>query len=105
VKKHHTESRNVGHKTKIRKANLIGHILCRKSVLKHVIEGKIEGTMEVAGRRGRRHKQLLDDLREQTGYLLVKGRIPLFERGSTRSQSVQNSTLKRLRTVVRQTAE
>jgi len=29
---------------------------------KHVIEGKIEGRIKVTRRRGRRHKQLLDDL-------------------------------------------
>jgi hypothetical protein len=38
----------------------IGHILCRKCLLKHVTEGKIEGTR----RRERRRKQLLDDLKE-----------------------------------------
>ena len=31
---------------------------------KHVTAGKIERTIEVTGRRGRRCKQLLDDLRE-----------------------------------------
>jgi hypothetical protein len=45
---------------KRRKANWIGHILRRKYLLKRIIEGKIEGT----GTRGRRHKQLLDDLKE-----------------------------------------
>jgi hypothetical protein len=37
--------------------------------LKHVVEGKIEGMMKVMGRRGRRRKQMLDDLRkrEDTG--------------------------------------
>jgi hypothetical protein len=29
----------------------IGHILLRKCLLKHVIEGKIEGRIEVTGRR------------------------------------------------------
>jgi L-serine deaminase len=33
--------------------------------IKHVIEGKLEGRMEVTGRRGRRCKQLLDDLKEK----------------------------------------
>ena len=35
---------------------------------KHVIEGKIEGRIEVTGRRGRRRKQLPDDLKETRGY-------------------------------------
>jgi hypothetical protein len=98
------ECRNAGLKIEIKKANLFCHILCRK-ILKHVTEGKVELRVEVAGRRGRRRKQLLDGLREQRGYLLVKERKLLFERGSTRSQSVENSTIKRLRAVVRQTAE
>jgi hypothetical protein len=32
------------------------------SLLKEVIEGKIKGRIEVTRRRGRRRKQLLDDL-------------------------------------------
>jgi hypothetical protein len=31
--------------------------------IKHVIEGKIEGRIEMTGRRGRRRKQLLVDLK------------------------------------------
>ena len=54
------EERNVLHTIKRRKANWFGHILHRNCLLKHVIEGKIEGT----GRRGRRRKQLLDDIKE-----------------------------------------
>jgi len=37
---------------------LVGHILRGNCVLKHVIEGKIDGMTEVTGRRGRRRKQL-----------------------------------------------
>jgi len=33
-----------------------------RAFLKEVIEGKIKGEMEVARRRGRRRKKLLDDL-------------------------------------------
>jgi len=40
--------------------------LCRNCLLKHVIEGNVEGTIEVRGRRGRRYKQLLDILKEET---------------------------------------
>jgi len=39
---------------KRRKADWIGHILRRNCLLKHVTEGKIEGRIEVTGRRGRR---------------------------------------------------
>jgi len=48
-----------------RKANWIGHMLCRNCCLKRVIEGKIERRLEVLGRRGRRRKWLLDDLMEK----------------------------------------
>ena len=46
--------------------------LRRNCLLKHFIEGKIEGRIEVMGRRGRRQKKLLDDLREQRGYWKLK---------------------------------
>jgi hypothetical protein len=63
------EVRNILHTVKMRKANWIGHILYRDCLLKHVIEGKREGRLEVTGRPGRRCKQLLDELRiiEYTG--------------------------------------
>jgi hypothetical protein len=41
------EEKNITHSTKRRKANWIGHILRRNFLLKHVIEGKIEGRIEV----------------------------------------------------------
>jgi hypothetical protein len=56
------EKRNVIHTTKRRKANWIGHILRRNCLPKRVIEGKVEGRIEVKGRRRRRHKQLLNSL-------------------------------------------
>jgi hypothetical protein len=59
------EERNILHTIKRREANWIGHILRRNCLLKHVIEGKLEGRIEMTGRRGRRRKQLLDDLREK----------------------------------------
>ena len=55
-----------------RKANWIGHILRRNSLLKQVIEGKIKGEMEVARRRGRRRKKLLDDLKDRREYSDLK---------------------------------
>jgi hypothetical protein len=53
-------------------ANWIGHILRRNCLLKHVIEGKLEGRIEMTGRRGRRSKQLLDDLKEKKRYWKLK---------------------------------
>jgi hypothetical protein len=47
------EQRNILHTVNRRKANWIGHILGRNCLLKHIIEGKIEGMIEVTGRRGR----------------------------------------------------
>jgi hypothetical protein len=60
--------------------------LCRNCLIKHAIEGKIEGRIEVMGRRGRRCKQLLYDL---------KDRILEIE-GGTELHSAQNLFWKRL---------
>jgi hypothetical protein len=46
--------------------------LRRNCLLKHVIEGNVEGTIKIRGRRGRRCKQLLDDLMEKRGYWKLK---------------------------------
>jgi hypothetical protein len=43
------EERNILHTIKRRKANWIGHILRRNCLLKHVIEGKLEGRREMMG--------------------------------------------------------
>jgi hypothetical protein len=37
-----------------------------------MIEGKLEGRLEMTGRRGRRSKQLLDDLKEKRRYCKLK---------------------------------
>jgi hypothetical protein len=66
------EERNIVHTIKRRKANWIGHVLRRNCLLKHVIEVKLEGRIEMTGRRGRRRKQLLDDLREKKRYWKLK---------------------------------
>ena len=55
-----------------RKANWIGHIVRRNCILQRVTEGKIEGGIEVTGRQGRRHRKLLDDLKERRGYSQLK---------------------------------
>ena len=52
------EERNILHTIKRRTENWIGHILRRNCHLKHIIEGKIVRKE----RRGRRRKQLLDNL-------------------------------------------
>jgi hypothetical protein len=49
---------------KRRKTDWIGHILPRNCLLKHVIEGKMEGKR----RWRRRNKQLLYDLNLKSGY-------------------------------------
>jgi len=66
------EQRNSLHEIRKRKANWIGHILRRNCLLKQVMEGKIKGEMEVARRRGRRRKKLLDDLKDRRGYSHLK---------------------------------
>ena len=66
------EQRNILHEINKRKANLIGHILRRNCLLQRVTEGKIKGTIEVTGRRGRRCRKLLDDLKERRGYSHLK---------------------------------
>jgi hypothetical protein len=66
------EERNIVHTIKRRKANWIGHILRRNCLLKHVIEGKLEGRIEMTGIRGRWCKQLLDDLKEKRRYWKLK---------------------------------
>jgi hypothetical protein len=46
--------------------------LHRNCLLKHVIQGKIEGRMEVKGRRRRKRKQLLYNLKENSEYWKLK---------------------------------
>jgi hypothetical protein len=41
---------------------------CVETVLRRVIEGKIQGGIEVTGRQGRRRTKLLDDVKERRGY-------------------------------------
>jgi hypothetical protein len=60
--------RNIVQNIKRKKANWIGRILHRNCLLTHGIKGNTEGTIEVVGRRGRRRKHLLDDLKETRGY-------------------------------------
>jgi hypothetical protein len=66
------EQRNILHEIRKRKANWIGHILGRNCLLRRVIEGKIQGGIEVAGRQGRRRTKLLDDLKARRGSYHLK---------------------------------
>jgi hypothetical protein len=79
------EQRNILHDISKRKANWIGHILRRNCLLQQVIDGKIKGGIEVTGRRGRRRRKLLDDLKE---------RILTSEGGSSRSHYMESWLLK-----------
>jgi hypothetical protein len=85
------EERNIVHTIKRRKANWIGHILRRNCLLKHVIEGKLEGRIEMTGRRGEDVSSYWMNLR--------KREVLEIERGSTRSHPVERHG------VVRQTTE
>ena len=57
------EEMNILHTIRGRKVNGIGHVLCRSCLLKNVTEGK---------RRGRRQRQILDDVRETWRYWQLK---------------------------------
>jgi len=62
------EESNILHTIQRRTSKWIGLILWRNCLLKHIIEGKLEGRIEVTERWGRRHKQLLDELKKMRGY-------------------------------------
>jgi len=66
------EQSNIQHEIRKRKANWIGHILRRNCLLKQFIEGTLKGKLEVARRRGRRCKKLLDGLKCRRGYCQLK---------------------------------
>jgi len=55
-----------------KRSTLNVHILRRNCLLNHVIEGRIEGRMEVTGRRERKRKKLLDDCKETRGCWKMK---------------------------------
>jgi len=66
------EQKNILHEIRKRKAKWIGHVLRRNCLLQRVIEWKIQGGIEVAGRRGRRRRKLLDYLKKRRGYSHLK---------------------------------
>jgi len=92
------EQRNILHEIRKRKANWIGLILRRNCLVQRVIERKIKGGIEVTGRRGRRRRKLLDDLKERRGYALLKEEVLDRTRWRARFGRVFGP-------VVRQTAE
>jgi hypothetical protein len=57
------EERNIIYTINGNKVKWICHNSRNTSLLKHVLEGKMEGNIEVTRRRGRRRKQLLVTLR------------------------------------------
>jgi hypothetical protein len=57
------EERNILHTAKEGRLN-VGYIVHRNCLLKRMIEGRLERRIKMTGRRGRRSKQLLDDLKE-----------------------------------------
>jgi len=69
------EERKVLRTINRRAVTSIGHILRRKCLLKHVLAGRVEGRLEVIGRRGRRLKQLLDDLKKRKGHRKLKEEV------------------------------
>jgi hypothetical protein len=66
------EQRIILHEIRKQKANWIVHILRRNCILQRVIEGKIQGGIEVTGRQGRRRRKLLDYFKERRGYSHLK---------------------------------
>jgi hypothetical protein len=65
--------------------------------MKHAIEAKTEGRINVTERQGSRHKQLLDDLQERRGYGEFKEEVldhtvwrTRFERGCRPLIRLQN---------------
>jgi hypothetical protein len=67
------EERNIVHTVTRRKANWIGHVLRRNCLVKHGIEGVVEGRLEGTGRRGTRRKELLGGMKETREYWTLKG--------------------------------
>jgi hypothetical protein len=66
------EQRNILPEVSKQRSNWIGHLLHRNCPLRQVIEGNIKGGIEVTGRRGRRCRKLLDDLKEGRRYSDLK---------------------------------
>jgi hypothetical protein len=46
--------------------------LHKNCLLQYVIEGKVQGRIQVTGRQGKRSMQLLDNFKEKRGYFKLK---------------------------------
>jgi hypothetical protein len=66
------EEKNILETRKRKKVNWTCHILRRNCLLKEVVEGKLEGRIEVMERQVRRRKQILCDLKETRRKLKLK---------------------------------
>jgi hypothetical protein len=62
------EESNILNTIKGRRASWNGYNVCSDYLLQHVIEGTKEGRIEVTVRRGKRCKQLLDDVTDTRRY-------------------------------------
>jgi len=68
------EEVNILHTINRRKTDWIVHVSSSNCFLKHVIERKIDGKIKVTGRRRKRCKQLLEDLKEKRRYWKLKSK-------------------------------
>ena len=66
------EQTNFLHEISKRKASWIDHFLRINCLLEQVIEEKIKDAIVLTGRRGRRRRTLLDDLKERRRYSHLK---------------------------------
>jgi hypothetical protein len=66
------KQRNILHEISKQKANWIGHIFRRNCLLRQFIFKKLKGGIYVSGKRGRRRRKLLDDLKERRGCSYLK---------------------------------
>ena len=67
------DERNILQTLNTRKVTWICRILRRNCLLKHVVEGEMEGRIQIMKRRGRRYKQVQDDLKAARGFGKLKG--------------------------------
>jgi hypothetical protein len=58
-----------------RRTGLVSFCVETAFYVQRVIEGKIQGGIEVTGSQGRRRRKLLDDLKERRGYSHLKEEV------------------------------